>query len=194
MCILLNFLFVFAKLMRLEIGQKIKALRLASELTQSELAARARLTKGFISQVERDQTSISLDSLLDILDALGITITEFFGDISQASRVFSPKDRINVGGKHIRKFEILIPGSTNNLMDPIMISLDPGESLPEEGPHSGEEFGYILSGILTLTVGKKTHKVQPRHCFYFEADQPHQFTNRGKTKTNFLWVTSPPQM
>lgn len=180
--------------MRLEIGEKIKALRLASELTQSELAARARLTKGFISQVERDQTSISLDSLLDILEALGVTITEFFGNIGQSRVVFSPKERVVVTDKGVSKFEILIPGSTNNLMDPIMIGLTPGEELPTEGPHAGEEFGYVLSGVLTLVLGKKVHKVPPRHCFYFEAEQAHQYVNRGKIGTNFLWVTSPPQM
>lgn len=180
--------------MRLEIGQKIKALRLASELTQSELAARARLTKGFISQVERDQTSISLDSLLDILDALGVTITEFFGDLSQIRKVFSPKDRISVSERKVERFEILVPGSTNNLMDPIVVGLEPGENLSEEGPHAGEEFGYILSGTLTLIIGKKTYKIPARHCFYFEADEAHQFVNRGKAKVSFLWVTSPPQM
>ena len=180
--------------MRLEIGEKIKALRLASELTQSELAARARLTKGFISQVERDQTSISLDSLLDILEALGVTITEFFGNIGQSRVVFSPKERVVVTDKGVAKFEILIPGSTNNLMDPIMIGLTPGEELPIEGPHAGEEFGYVLSGVLTLILGKKVYKVPPRHCFYFEAEQAHQYVNRGKIGTNFLWVTSPPQM
>jgi transcriptional regulator with XRE-family HTH domain len=180
--------------MRLEIGQKIKALRMASELTQSELAARARLTKGFISQFERDQTSISLDSLLDILDALGVTITEFFGDLGQAPKVFSPKDRIEVEEKKISRFEILVPGSTNNLMDPIMITLEPGEQLDHDEPHAGEEFGYVFSGTLTLIFGKKTHKIPPRHCFYFEADQSHQLVNRGKAKVNFLWVTSPPQM
>ncbi len=180
--------------MKLEIGQKIKALRQASELTQSELAARARLTKGFISQFERDQTSISLDSLLDILDALGITITEFFGDLGQARKVFSPRDRISVEEKKVSRFEILIPGSTNNLMDPLMISLEPGEKLDKDGPHAGEEFGYVFSGTLTLVFGKKTHKVPPRHCFYFEADQSHQLINWGKAKVNFLWITSPPQM
>ena len=180
--------------MKLEIGQKIKALRLASELTQSELAARSRLTKGFISQVERDQTSISLDSLLDILEALGVTITEFFGDMSQSQIVFSPRDRVPVSEKGAERFEIMVPGSTNNLMDPLMIALAPGEALPEEGPHAGEEFGYVLSGTLTLLLGKKTYRIPARNCFYFEADRGHRFSNRGRLPVKFLWVTSPPQM
>nr|MBN2277566.1 helix-turn-helix transcriptional regulator [candidate division Zixibacteria bacterium] len=180
--------------MRIEIGNKIKALRLASELTQSELAARARLTKGFISQVERDQTSISLDSLLDILDALGVSITEFFGDLGQSPKVFAPRDRIQMSEKGVKNFEILIPGSTNNLMDAIMIDLAPGDKMTEDSPHSGEEFGYVLSGTLTLIIGKKVYKVPPRHCFYFEADQAHQFINRGRSAVRLLWITSPPQM
>lgn len=180
--------------MKLEIGQKIKALRLASELTQSELAARSRLTKGFISQLERDQTSISLDSLLDILEALGTSITEFFGDTGQLQVVFAPKQRIRISEKNVKNFEILVPGSTNNLMDPIMVALAPQEKLEQEGPHAGEEFGYVLSGTLTLKIGKKNFRVPARHCFYFEADRTHQFANRGKAELKFLWVTSPPQM
>jgi transcriptional regulator with XRE-family HTH domain len=180
--------------MRLEIGQKIKALRQAAELTQAELAARSRLTKGFISQVERDQTSISLESLIDILEALGTNIPEFFGEMAQSQVVFSPRQRIKVPEKEITDFEILIPGSTNNLMDPIMVTLASGERLDEESPHAGEEFGYILSGTLTLVVGNKSHKVSRRHCFYFEADRPHQFINNGRAVVQFLWIASPPQM
>lgn len=180
--------------MKVDIGRKIKDLRLASELTQSELAARSRLTKGFISQVERDQTSISLDSLIDVLDALGTSIAEFFGDAGQSRIVFSSRDRINVSEKNISAFEILVPGSTNNLMDPILVTMAPGERLIEENPHNGEEFGFVLSGVLTLKVGTKTYRVSSKNCFYFKSDKIHQFENRGKAKVNFLWVTSPPQM
>jgi len=180
--------------MRIEIGSRIRSLRLASELTQAELAARARLTKGFISQLERDQTSISLDSLLDILDALGISISEFFDDRRSSKIVFSPKDRIQMPDKEVDRFEMLVPGSTNNLMDPIIVSLAPGEQLPEEQPHAGEEFGYVITGTLTLTVGKKANRIPARNCFYFESDQKHQYANKGQVKTRFLWITSPPQM
>ena len=54
----------------MEIGKKIKALRIQKNLTQEELADRAELTKGFISQVERDLTSPSIATLVDILQCL----------------------------------------------------------------------------------------------------------------------------
>ncbi len=181
--------------MRTRIGQKIRDLRLAAELTQAELADRSQLTKGFISQIENDQTSISLDSLIDILDALGVTPSEFFAEDTGTSRIiFSADDRVSLSGRGASVFELLVPGSTNYQMDPIMVTLEPGESLPSEESHSGEEFGYVLSGQLVIKYGKKTHRARKDNCFYFESDRPHQFLNPGKYKTSFIWVMSPPQM
>lgn len=181
--------------MKSEIGQKIKDLRLAADLTQSELADRAQLTKGFISQLENDQTSISLDSLADILDALSVSLSEFFAGDGEAERIaYTPADRVPVEGRGATVFDLLVPGSTNNQMDPILITLDPGQSLPPEEPHNGEEFGYVLSGQLMLRFGKKSYRLKKEECFYFEADKRHQFQNKSKSKTTFIWVTTPPQM
>ena len=62
----------------MKIGERIRNLRQSSSLTQEELAERAGLTKGFISQIERDLTSISLDSLVQLLEALDENISDFF--------------------------------------------------------------------------------------------------------------------
>ena len=180
--------------MRLKIGSKIRSLRLAADLTQEELANRARLTKGFISQLENDQTSISLDSLADILDAFNLSLAEFFTDSAEAPVVFRTSERVAVEGKGASKFELLIPGSTNNLMDPILIELQPGEKLKNQEPHSGEQFGYVLKGTATLTVNRKVLKIPRRHCFYFKSDRPHQIANNSGSVVSLLWVTSPPQM
>ena len=61
----------------MSIGGKLKELRILKGLTQEELADRAELSKGFISQVERDLTSPSIATLMDILQCLGTTIGEF---------------------------------------------------------------------------------------------------------------------
>ena len=180
--------------MELKIGQKIKTLRLASDLTQTELADRANLTKGFISQLENDQCSISVDSLADIIDALGVSLQEFFGDKTEPEVVFAPDDRVVVEGKGASRFELLVPGSTNNEMDPIMVELKPGQRLEAFDPHPGEQFGYVLKGEATLKLGKKEYRVRANHCFYFEADQASQIMNKSHSSVRLLWVTAPPQM
>jgi transcriptional regulator with XRE-family HTH domain len=180
--------------LELKVGKKIKALRLASDLTQEELADRARLTKGFISQLENDQTSISVDSLNDLLEALGITLSEFFSDAGNEKVVYAPSERVAVDGWGVNTFELLVRGSTNNMMDPIYLELKPGEKMDQRGPHAGEQFGYVLTGTATLRIDKKTYKVPSRHCFYFESDRAHQISNNGNAVVKLLWVITPPQM
>ncbi len=180
--------------MELKIGERIKRLRLSSGLTQEELADRAGLTKGFISQLENDQTSISVDSLALILDGVGVSLAEFFSDKSQAKVVFSPDERVAVEGWGPSKFELLVPGSTNNLMDPIWIELSPGEKMERQEPHPGEQFGFVFRGTATLRVDRATFKVPPRHCFYFESDRSSQVINNSSSVVQLLWVSTPPQM
>ena len=84
--------------MELNIGDKIKSLRLRNNLTQKELADRCELSKGFISQLESNQTSPSLSTLEDILVTLGSSFREFFASeaapFHPAQRVSSPRDWI----------------------------------------------------------------------------------------------------
>lgn len=180
--------------MKQQIGEKIKALRLASDLTQEELANRARLTRGFISQIENDQSSINLDSLVDILEALGITLTEFFSDTSSPQIVFSPSDRIAIEGEGVSSFEILVPGSTNNMMNPMLLKLKPGEKLEEMEPMPGEQFGFVLKGTISLKLKNQVIEISSKNCFYFESNQHNQILNMSEKAAEFLWITSPPHM
>ena len=178
------------------VGQKIKTLRLASDLTQEELANRAGLTKGFISQVENEkfQTSISIESLSDILDVLGVSLSEFFMETESEQIVYKQSDRSQIENTGASRFEILVPGSTNNIMDPILIELQPGEKLEEKEPHPGEQFGYVLKGSVTIVINKEKHKISKGNCFYFTSDKPHQMINENNKPVTFIWVTTPPQM
>ena len=74
----------------MEIGNKIKRLRLQLNLSQAELADRCELTKGYISQLENDLTSPSISTLMDILSALGTDLAEFFKK-DDDTRVVFPK-------------------------------------------------------------------------------------------------------
>lgn len=182
--------------MSINIGQKIKNLRLTSDLTQEELANRAGLTKGFISQMENEkfQTSISIESLSDILDVLGISLSEFFSDTESQQVVYKLSDRSQIDSTGASRFEMLVPGSTNNIMDPILVELLPGEQLEKKGPHPGEQFGYVLKGTVTIILNKELHKASKGNCFYFTSDRQHQMINKSNKPVTFLWVTTPPQM
>jgi transcriptional regulator with XRE-family HTH domain len=174
------------------IGERIRTIRQAKSLTQEELASRAGLTKGFISQVERNITSLSVESLLGILDALDQKASTFFDEGFDEKIVFGKDDRVELEKEHGAKFEILVPAAQNRLMDLALLTLFPGEMTEEEEPHEGEEFGFVLSGSIDVMLGVKTYRVKKGECFYFKASKKHYLANRRKMKAAVLWVSSPP--
>ena len=175
-----------------KIGEKIKGLRQLRSLTQEELAERADLTKGFISQVERDLTSISLDSLIQILDALDVDIAHFFQKMAEERIVFKREDTVIINRDGVTAFELLVPGSANRTMEPVRMILRSAETTEEEEPHPGEEMGYVLKGRVRIRLGNNFYSAKRGDCFYFTATKIHQIENAGKGEAMLLWITSPP--
>ena len=176
----------------MKIGEKIKGLRQLSSLTQEELAERADLTKGFISQVERDLTSISLDSLIQILDALDTDLSHFFKEVAEERIVFKREDKVRIRKNGVASFDLLVPGSASRSMEPVRLTLQPGQETEEEEPHPGEELGYVLKGSVSIRLGATSHRVRKGDCFYFTASRIHQIMNVGRGEAVVLWITSPP--
>lgn len=177
----------------MQIGAKIKELRVAKSLTQEELADRAELSKGFISQLERDLTSPSIATLVDILQCLGTNLNEFFSDSPQEQIVFRDEDYFEkVDCELNNKVEWIIPNAQKNIMEPIRLTLEPGGSTYSDQPHEGEEFGYVLHGSVTLHIGKHTFRVRKGESFYFTPQKRHYIKNTGKVPAVLIWVSSPP--
>jgi transcriptional regulator with XRE-family HTH domain len=176
----------------MKIGERIKNLRELSNLTQEELAERAGLTKGFISQIERDLTSISLDSFIQILGAMDENISDFFRESSAEKIVYREIDRVTLEKEKIQGFELLVPGSTNRRLEPILLTLRKGQVTPKERPHEGEEFGFVLQGRVILRFGKEALKLKKGECFYLSAEKEHWLQNTSSKEAIILWLSSPP--
>ena len=178
---------------RMEIGSKIKELRIAKGLTQEELADRAELSKGFISQVERDLTSPSIATLIDILQCLGTDLKEFFNDTSDEQVVFHDSDYFEKIDTELKnKIEWIIPNAQKNIMEPIRVTIEPGGSTYPDVPHEGEEFGYVLSGKVAVVTGAGGVLCSSFESFYFTPSSKHYITANGKTGASLIWVSTPP--
>ena len=138
------------------IGKKIKMLRALNNLTQEELASRCDLTKGYISQLENDLTSPSIATLVDILNALGSNLNEFFSSDTITEKIVFTKEDYFTKDNDYGSITWLVTNSQKNEMEPIMLSLYPGQSTPLDNPHEGEEFGYVLEGK-SLDAKKANH-------------------------------------
>ncbi len=176
----------------MEIGVKIKQLRLQRGLTQEELAARTELTKGFISQLERDLTSPSIATLMDILAALGTDVAGFFRETQDEPVVYNTDDMFVKQEPDGYTIQWLVTNAQKNALEPILVTIPGGVSGVEDDPHEGEEFGYVLSGSVTLVVGTKRYRIKKGGSFYFRPTRVHYLINHGKTEARVLWVSTPP--
>lgn len=175
----------------MEIGTKIKRLRLQLNLSQTELADRCELTKGYISQLENDLTSPSISTLCDILSALGTNLADFFKVENDTRVVFSADDFIEKRESGML-LKWIIPNAQKNEMEPVLVELLPGASTSEDYPHEGEEFGFVLEGKVTIDLGAKKYVCKKGETFYYTADKTHNIINSGKTNAKFLWISTPP--
>ena len=176
----------------MEIGKKLKQLRMEKGLTQEELAGRSELSKGFISQLERDLTSPSIATLMDILQCLGTTINEFFSEKPEEQVVFRFDDYFEkIDAELKNKTEWIIPNAQKNLMEPIRLTLEPGGLTYRDVPHEGEEFGYIVKGSIRIHIGKNVYSAKKGESFYITPHSEH-FIEAGANGAVLIWISTPP--
>lgn len=175
----------------MDIGAKIKRLRLSNQFTLEELANRSELTKGFLSQLERDLTSPSIATLENILEALGTNLKDFFSEDEDEQIVFS-KDDFFENTQDDYKISYIIPNAQKNEMEPILIELKEDKKSMEIDPHDGEEFGYVIQGKVTLVNGEEEYDVKKGETFYLKGNLPHYIINKNDTLAKVIWVSTPP--
>lgn len=175
----------------MEIGHKLKQLRVRQNLTLEELASRCELTKGFLSQVERNLTSPSIVTLNDILEALGSSLSEFFREEKQDQAVFHKEDFF-VDKKEDYTIQWIVPNSQKNEMEPILMDIPGGSKSFDVAPHHGEEFGIVLEGSVILCIGNTKQAVRRGETFYLKGKEFHCIRNENKTTARILWISTPP--
>ena len=177
----------------MDIGHRMKELRIQYGLTQQELADRAELTKGFISQLERNQNSPSVGTLLDIIQCLGMTPAEFFTDTEPEQIVYKANDYFEkIDEEKNSRVEWIIPNAQTRSMEPVRLTLHPGGSSEIYLPQECEEFGYVIKGTVKLCYGGKVHTVKAGESFYFKAGKKHFIENTSSKDAMLIWVSNPP--
>lgn len=178
----------------MQIGEKLKQLRIRINLTQEELANRAELSKGFISQLERDLTSPSIATLVDILECLGTNLRDFFNETTDDKIVFEKDDVFIQENEELgHSINWIIPNAQKNRMEPILIRLQKNGQSSIYSAHEGEVFGYIMQGSVTLHIGSQKFKVKKGESFYYNANSSYYVENSSSsTEAILLMVSTPP--
>lgn len=176
----------------IEIGQKIKNLRLQKNLTQEELGERTDLTKGYISQLERDLSSPSLETFFSILEVLGVSPKQFFDEKNQTQQVVYPKSEQTIYNEEDKGYDInwLISDSNEKEMEPILLTLQKNGEYKEFEPSQSETFGYVLAGEIYVTIGEDTYIAKQGESIYYQALRRHKITNAHDGESKLLIVAT----
>lgn len=175
----------------MDIGKKLKRLRIKHQLTLEELANRSELSKGFLSQLENNNCSPSISTLEDLLEVLGSSLQEFFSEKSEEVIVFSKKDYYE-NEQEEYKIDYLVPNAQKNAMEPLRITIFSGGSSQEVTPHDGEDFGYVIQGSADLIYGGEKHHLKKGDTFYVNCNENYHIENNNKNNCELIWISTPP--
>lgn len=178
-----------------EIGEKLKAFRLANRMTLKQLGSKAGCTDAYLSQLERGRANPSIMILKKIASALQMKVVDFFLDpeTSENDVVLKEGERVNINFKRgDAKIQMLVRNIRDKRMQPFYTTIEPKGGSKGPYSHIGEEFGIVLQGQLEINLNGKSYRLKKNESFYFSSQEPHSWSNPGKAKTVVIWVVSPP--
>ncbi|MCP5368989.1 MAG: cupin domain-containing protein [Hyphomicrobiales bacterium] len=180
------------------IGAQIRDLRKARGLTIAELAEGIGRSSGYVSQIERELSGVSISSLQRIANVLGVQISWFF----QGQVVAPQEERDIIVRRHNRRrldygetgiMEELLSPTLTGSFEVIMTTFEPGSSTGQrERQRKGEEAGVVLSGALELWMDNKCFLLQAGDSFTLREPGWHRCVNPGDVDAVILWIISPP--
>jgi transcriptional regulator with XRE-family HTH domain len=176
-----------------EIGHRLRDVRLRRRMTLDQLAQATGLTKGFVSEIERDRASPSIASLVRICRALEITLGSLF---DEPFTVYAPKaERTRIDwGEGVLEYRITTKAEPR--LEFLDQTIEPGGGAGEEpySPTGAEiEFVYVLRGRLEVLVGSEGFTLSAGDSLTFPARVPHTFRNPStRSPSRAIWVLSPP--
>jgi DNA-binding transcriptional MerR regulator/mannose-6-phosphate isomerase-like protein (cupin superfamily) len=172
-------------------GRRLRNLRMRRGLSLITVARATGVSVGFLSALERSQTTASVATLRKLARFYNLSVLDFFNPSSSNPHWVRPNERkVLEVGPGVR-IELLAWGHT--VMEPHLFRIKPGASSGESYRHEGEEFLYLLRGQFEISLGgAKPYRLEPGDTFYFESTTPHHWKNPGREETWVIWINTPP--
>ena len=182
---------------QLNLGLRIKELRIKRGLSQAELAKLVGVTPSTVSQVEANIIYPSLPALLKMAEVLSVDITSLFRQALELEKriIFTAAEALSVGFSDLPKGSVegklLTPPDFEGKMEPYIIEIEPNRDLPAHFfIHKGEEMGYLLSGKLRMSLHKATYTIRSGDVIYLTSEMPSHWRNPGPNVARLLWIKS----
>jgi quercetin dioxygenase-like cupin family protein len=183
------------------IGAVLRAKRQERGMSLRELSRLSSLSVGFLSLVERGRSSLALTSLANVARALGVELSGFFpGAREEVTKQKTPSlpyvHRTGEGGQleiisSQRTYTMLTPRMPGLVLEPIFVTVQPGDTMDEPYAHDGEEFAYVLSGELVFIVDGAEYRLAAGDSIYLRSTVAHAMHNDTDKPVQAIWVLTP---
>ncbi|MCZ0963157.1 cupin domain-containing protein [Paracoccus benzoatiresistens] len=176
------------------VAMRLRVVRKSKGLSQRELARRAGVGSGTISQIESMSLKPSVSVLKRILDGVPMDLATFFSfELSlDQDRVFRRNEHVNIGAPGI-KYLLLAAQRPGRNIQMLHEYYEPTTSSGRHVlSHNGEECGIVISGTLEVTIGDEVHVLNAGDGYYFSSSLPHRFRNTGTTVCEVVSACTPP--
>lgn len=184
------------------VGEKIKTLIQAKNLTLDEVTERSGLTKDQIQIIVESDTIPSLAPVIKIARALGVRLGTFLDDADEIGPIIHKKSRLNDSVKFSSQlstanshldFYSLAASKTGRHMEPFIIDIKPSkDNDPILSSHEGEEFLYVLQGEVKIIYGKESYVLSEGDSIFYDSIVKHLVSAAGNSAAKILAVVYTP--
>jgi transcriptional regulator with XRE-family HTH domain len=162
------------------VGQRLRAARERVGLTLDQTAELSGMSKAHLSRLESAERQPSIAALLSLSDALGTPVSVLLGENQDSSTLAISTE---AAPRHLSKGLSIAPcsgfeGST--ALEALRITVDPNRPLTPPAQHRGEEWLYVLKGVLRLEYDGEVHHLGSGVAAHFDADRPHRLGAEGR--------------
>ncbi len=186
----------------INIGARLKAARIARQLSQRELARKSGVTNGLISQIEQNHSSPSVSSLKRILDAIPLSMAEFFAPEDAPGKIFFRAEDlvelnpVRIFGLPPDRGQLIslrqVGGGTGSALQMMSERYAPGaDTGPGLYSHEAEEAGIVIEGCIEITVGEETATLHAGDAYLFDSRLPHRFRNTADSDCVIVSACTP---
>ena len=175
--------------MATKLPERLRSRRKTLGLTLRDVAEEAKLSVGFISQIERGLATPSLTSLVEIARALHLDPGALLGLTPSSGAAITRNARqgfaVSPSGP---SYERISPGNGAMTLNGLVTHFPPGYASTETTRHEGEELFFVLSGELELELNGKRSRLKPGDAAHYSSSLPHKMRNPTEQPTSILWV------
>jgi transcriptional regulator with XRE-family HTH domain len=179
--------------MSIDVGARLRSVRITFGLSQRALARRAGVTNGLISLIEQNRVSPSVSSLKKVLDGVPMTLAEFFTlDLSAAPQAFFGAEELAEIGNEQVSLRLVAASRPGRSLTLLHERYAPGAETGDDMlTHRGEEGGVVVKGRIELTLAGVTRVLSAGEAYYFSSHLPHRFRNVGREPCEIISANTP---